>query len=73
MCTIHHSNTNDEKFYHISKSHNPILVNEKDRIFYTISISGPGNNTLDTLEFCDEVKRMVKSVYPEEENNVGYY
>jgi len=78
LCIIHHSNTSDsiDYQYGVSTSNGPTrLVTEKDRIFYTISILGRGVGRLveETLEFCDELKRMVKSVYPEEENNVGYY
>jgi hypothetical protein len=73
LCIINHNNNRDEKVYQISKSNDPILVNEKDRIFYTLKILGGTNETLDTLEFCDEVKYMVNKIYPEEENNVGYY
>lgn len=74
LCIIHHSNNGDAKNYQygVSTSHVPTRpVIEKDRIFYTLSILGPGDNTYDTLEFCDQVNRLVKSIYPEEENNVG--
>ncbi len=76
LCIIHHSNTSDSVNYQygVSKSHGPTrLVTEEDRIFYTICILGGVGHIVDTIEFCDELKRMVKSVYPEEENNVGYY
>lgn len=74
LCIIHYSNNDDAKHYQygVSTSNGPTRpVTEKDRIFYTLSILGPGDNTYDTLEFCDQVNRLVKSIYPEEENNVG--
>ena len=70
LCIIHHSNNDDSKNY-LYDDGISLLVTEKDRIFYTLSILGPGDNTLDTLEFCDQVNRLVKSIYPKEENNVG--
>jgi hypothetical protein len=80
LCTIHHSRNSDSVNYLYDDGISR-LVTEKDRIFYSLSIFrqvelengdiGVYRDTLDTLEFCDEVKRMVKPVYPEEENNVG--
>ena len=83
LCIIHHSNTSDSVNYQygVSTSHGPTrLVTEEDRIFYTLSILdnvGHQNTRYikrieGTLEFSDEIKRMVKIAYPEEENNVGH-
>lgn len=78
LCVIHHSNNDDSKNY-LYDDGISLLVTEKDRIFYTLSILdnvGHQNTRYikrieDTLEFCDKVNRLVKSIYPEEENNVG--
>lgn len=78
LCVIHHSNNDDSKNY-LYDDGISLLVTEKDRIFYTLSILdnvGHQNTRYikrieDTLEFCDQVNRLVKSIYPEEENNVG--
>lgn len=80
LCVIHHSNNDDSKNYLYDDGISR-FVTEKDRIFYSLSIFRQVElengdivayrDTHDTLEFCDQVNRLVKSIYPEEENNVG--
>ena len=80
LCVINHSNNDDSKNYLYDDGISR-FVTEKDRIFYSLSIFRQVElengdivayrDTHYTLEFCDQVNRLVKSIYPEEENNVG--